>query len=89
MANHHPDAELIDRLGGPAEVARKLGFDPQAGGVQRVQNWKQRGIPEVIRLRRPDLFLLPIADTPPAHRSGAAEGDAAPAAEAVLSDKAA
>lgn len=51
----HPDSKLIDRLGGPAAVAAKLGFD-ERGAVQRVQNWKYRGIPEVIRLRRTDVF---------------------------------
>ena len=58
MDTRHPDAELIDQLGGPAEVARALGFDPKAGGVQRVQNWKARGIPEVIRLRHPEVFVV-------------------------------
>ena len=52
----HPDSDLIDALGGAAIVARKLGFDPAAGGAQRVQNWKYRGIPELIRLKRPDVF---------------------------------
>lgn len=56
MDTRHRDAALIDRLGGSAHVARLLGFDPKTGGVQRVQNWKTRGIPELIRLRRPDLF---------------------------------
>jgi len=56
MSKPHPDAEVIDRLGGPAELARQLGFDPKAGGVQRIQNWKTRGIPELIKLRRPDVF---------------------------------
>lgn len=56
MDKNHPDAKLIDRLGGPAILAKTLGFDPKSGGVQRVQNWKRRGIPEVIRLRNPDLF---------------------------------
>lgn len=51
----HPDADLIDSLGGPANVARRLGFN-QPGGTQRVQNWKYRGIPEVVRLRRTDVF---------------------------------
>lgn len=55
MDNPHRDARLIDTLGGPAVVARLLGFEPH-GGVQRVQNWKRRGIPEVIRLRRTDVF---------------------------------
>lgn len=51
----HSDAALIDHLGGPAAVARLLAFD-KPGSVQRVQNWKYRGIPEVIRLRRQDVF---------------------------------
>lgn len=51
----HHDAALIDALGGPANVARLLGYDPK-GGTQRVQNWKTRGIPEVVKLRRADLF---------------------------------
>ena len=55
----HPDSTLIDDLGGPAEVARQLGIDPRTGGVQRVQNWKYRGIPEIWRLRRPDVFVVP------------------------------
>ncbi len=51
----HADWHLIQVLGGPAEVARRLGWKP-SGGVQRIQNWKFRGIPEVIRLRRTDVF---------------------------------
>lgn len=57
----HPDADLIDTLGGPAAVARLLGFD-KPGSVQRIQNWKYRGIPEVIRLRRQDV----LGEPPPA-----------------------
>lgn len=69
----HPDAKVIDRLGGPSILAQKLGFDPKSGGVQRVQNWKRRGIPELIRLRRPDVF-----GAPPAHQAAAApNGDEA------------
>lgn len=51
----HPDAQLIDQLGGPAVLARALGFD-MPKGTQRVQNWKYRGIPELVRLRRADVF---------------------------------
>lgn len=51
----HKDSELIDRLGGPAEVARRLGFE-MPGGTQRVQNWKYRGIPPYTRVTRPDVF---------------------------------
>lgn len=51
----HPDADLIDSLGGPAALARRLGYT-KPGSVQRVQNWKRRGIPELTRLKRPDVF---------------------------------
>ena len=50
------DEELIDHLGGPAEVADLLGFDKK-GGVQRVHNWKARGIPSAVKVARPDLFM--------------------------------
>ena len=50
------DSELIDSLGGPARLAVELGYE-KAGGVQRVQNWKVRGIPARVKLQRPDLFL--------------------------------
>ena len=56
MDKLHEDATLIESLGGASVLAKRLGFDPKTGGVQRVQNWKVRGIPEVIRLRRPDVF---------------------------------
>ncbi len=58
----HADAELIAALGGPAEVARQLGFDPGEGGVQRVHNWTQRGIPLLLRYQRQDVFG-PIPET--------------------------
>lgn len=49
------DSELIAELGGPARVCELMGI-PKAGGIQRVQNWKTRGIPARIKLARPDLF---------------------------------
>lgn len=54
-AQLHADAGLIDALGGPAELARRLGFK-STGGTQRVQNWKTRGIPAAIRLQHQDVF---------------------------------
>lgn len=51
----HPDWHLVLSLGGPAKVAARLGWT-SAGAVQRVQNWKQRGIPAKVRLRHPRLF---------------------------------
>lgn len=53
--DRHPDADLIDRLGGPTEVARKLGFD-NPGAIARVSNWKKRGIPPLLRYQRQDVF---------------------------------
>jgi len=50
------DAELIDKLGGPARVCELLGL-VKSRGVQRVHNWKSRGIPAEVKLSRPDLFL--------------------------------
>jgi len=54
-ADLHPDAVLIEGLGGPTAVARALGYDLPKG-VQRVQNWKYRGIPPYTRLSRQDVF---------------------------------
>lgn len=55
------DAALIERLGGAASLARQLDAaanDPDDRyDVQRVQNWKTRGIPAEVRLKFPDLFL--------------------------------
>lgn len=65
----HPDADLIEQLGGSAAVAALLGFQGD-GRVQRVQNWKYRGIPDAVKLRlryelRPDIFGEPPAATEP------------------------
>lgn len=46
------DAALIDGLGGPAKLAKQLGYS-----AQRVHNWLTRGIPPKVKLERPDLFL--------------------------------
>lgn len=64
----HPDWALILALGGPAKVAEILGL-PKNGGVQRVQNWKHRGIPPAVKVQYPALFLngapeVPKAPTP-------------------------
>lgn len=56
------DCELIDRLGGPARVAERLGL-PKIGGVQRVHNWRQRGIPARVKLQHPEVFLRGAATT--------------------------
>lgn len=48
-------SKLIDTLGGSAKVARDLGFDPTIG-VQRVNNWKKRGIPARVMLAHKRYF---------------------------------
>jgi hypothetical protein len=58
MSEMDDDSKIIDDLGGAAKVAELLGYDKH-GGVQRVQNWKTRGIPPKVRLERPDLFGTP------------------------------
>jgi hypothetical protein len=52
----HPDAQLIEKLGGPTQVAERLGL-PKYGGVQRVQNWTVRGIPSAVKVEYPALFM--------------------------------
>lgn len=49
------DADLIDKVGGPSALVALLGLSHQ-GAVQRVSNWKRRGIPPRIRLEHRELF---------------------------------
>lgn len=55
----HPHAEIIDRHGGPTKVAELMGIQDEPGAVQRVSNWKRRGIPAEVRLAYPHLFVNP------------------------------
>lgn len=64
MKQLHADHTLIDAMGGATKVAVLLGLDKASGGVQRVHNWRSRGIPPAVRLQRPDLFPLPAAAQP-------------------------
>jgi hypothetical protein len=57
----HPDSKIIDDLGGPAKLAEMLGYD-KSGGVQRIQNWKTRGIPSSVKVARPDLFMADLVE---------------------------
>lgn len=45
------DKERIESLGGSAKLAHMLGYT-----VQRVQNWKDRGIPAKVKLDHPEIF---------------------------------
>ena len=51
----HPDSEIIDNLGGPTALARRLGYG--SGGPQRVANWRKRGIPARVKLDHAGVFL--------------------------------
>lgn len=51
--------QLIESLGGTTTVAKALGYDIK-GGVQRVNNWKRRGIPPKVILDHPNVFRLSI-----------------------------
>ena len=67
------DKSLIERLGGPAKVAERLGYDKRKGGVQRVQNWLSRGIPAAVKLQHPSIFLRKLKireETAPAPLEG-------------------
>lgn len=56
----HEDADRIKAMGGPTKVAAALGYDKLPGGVQRVSNWRKRGIPAQVKLDYPHLFLVPM-----------------------------
>lgn len=55
MTKHKKYSRIIDALGGSAKVARDLGYAP-ANGVQRVNNWKARGIPPRVLLNHAKYF---------------------------------
>ena len=53
-----PDAtRLITALGGPTKVCELLGYDKRGGGVQRINNWRFRGIPYKVQLSHASLWL--------------------------------
>lgn len=58
----HPDSKIIDDLGGASKLAELLGYDKTHGGVQRIQNWKTRGIPSSVKIEHPDLFMTDLID---------------------------
>lgn len=51
------DKTLLLSLGGPAKVARLLGYGK--GGTNRVCNWLERGIPAAVKVEFPEIFLAP------------------------------
>lgn len=54
------DREIIERLGGPAEVARLLNYEKH-NGTQRVHNWMTRGIPAQVKVDHPEIFMAGVA----------------------------
>ena len=66
------DRELIAKLGGPTKVAVMLSL-PKYGGVQRVQNWMQRGIPSAVKVQYPAIFMPELAPTPASRAQAATE----------------
>lgn len=58
------DAELIDHHGGPARLAEKLGWH-ESRAVQRIHNWRSRGIPAAVKLKYPAIFLAKLAAPTP------------------------
>ncbi|MBY0474198.1 MAG: helix-turn-helix domain-containing protein [Nitrosomonas sp.] len=58
MKNNNHHSKLIDDLGGPTVLAEKLGYDKKNGGVQRVSNWRYRGIPAAVILKNQHIFSL-------------------------------
>ena len=54
------DQNLIKQLGGSSALAKKLNISKQ-----RVSNWMNRGIPPIIKLTYPNIFLKSIAMTAP------------------------
>lgn len=71
----HADSKLIAALGGPTALAKKMGMDPSAGGVQRVQNWMTRGIPSAVKWDYRHVFAE--APTKPAEQGTPAKSEAA------------
>lgn len=52
MDSLNTDRDLIEANGGASALARKLKYHSQ-----RVQNWKDRGIPAKEKLKHPEIFL--------------------------------
>jgi hypothetical protein len=55
MDEYNNPTQIIDALGGSAKVSRDLGFRPESG-LQRVNNWKTRGISAKVLLNNLEYF---------------------------------
>lgn len=56
----HPDAILIEELGGPTAVSDLLNFE-KPNGPARVANWQVRGIPAQVKVDHPEIFMRKAA----------------------------
>lgn len=54
MLNATETKALIEKVGGPAELAKLLGIDGEKWWPQRVNNWKARGMPPAVVLKHYD-----------------------------------
>ncbi|SCU73536.1 conserved hypothetical protein [Cupriavidus necator] len=59
----HPDWQIIEELGGATEVAKLLGYDKKRGGIQRVHNWRVRGVPSAVKVAHPGLFMKDVVSS--------------------------
>lgn len=50
------EIDVIEMLGGPKRVAEMLGIVDEPGAIQRVGNWKRRGIPARVLIAHPDFY---------------------------------
>lgn len=56
MLSAHETKALIDKVGGPAELAKLLGIDGEKWWPQRINNWKSRGMPPAVVLEHYDVI---------------------------------
>ncbi|AEI76532.1 hypothetical protein CNE_1c11770 [Cupriavidus necator N-1] len=59
----HCDWQIIEDLGGATEVAKLLGYDKKRGGIQRIHNWRVRGIPSAVKVAHPGLFMKEVVSS--------------------------
>lgn len=73
----HPDSRLIDSLGGPAQLARLLGMT-KPGSVQRIVNWRRRGIPYRVKVENAQIFVTAMLKDQSLNKATACASQTAP-----------
>jgi hypothetical protein len=53
LTQKRKDLRLIESLGGSLGLSKRLGYS-----VQRINNWKKRGIPACEKLKHRDVLLI-------------------------------